>query len=111
MEIDPSWTPQLSASTLFTERCYLVGLFFVGLAYGAVVTLSILSLRLLWKRITGSNRHRKLGWIGVVVYLLVAGTVYPASIVALTVLSFSTYRNISGGPGKQQVFLCRPNAN
>jgi hypothetical protein len=100
MEIDPSWTPALSPSTLLAERCYLIGLFFLGLAYGVVVTLSIFSLRLLWRSVTNSNRHRKLGWMGVVVFLLVAGTVYPASVIALTVLSFSTYRNIDGGPGK-----------
>ena len=99
VEFNSSFTPQLPASTLLTERCWLIGLLFLGISYGVLVTLAIFALRLLWKSITPSNRHRKLGWIAIVVFLLFTGTVYPATVTELTVLALSTYRNIEGGPG------------
>jgi hypothetical protein len=104
-QFNASWTPDLSPAALLNERTYFSGLFVMGIAYGAVATLSLQCLVLL--RTTYSRKTARLKWLwnGTVVFLLLCATIYAVTSDTFIGMAFVNYRNYPGGPSRSSLAI------
>jgi len=98
MSSQPSWRPNVPESQLFREKTWLQGPNLSAVAYGVNLTLFILNISLLKKRVKG-QRSRQTLWL--IIYLCVTfilSTLTVAGQAEMTQLSFIDNRDFPGGP-------------
>ncbi|KAF5310069.1 hypothetical protein D9619_010313 [Psilocybe cf. subviscida] len=96
--MNSSWVPDEDATTLFSERAWLIGAILTGVGYGVVITLYGFCLRQLLKQKDHSNRLQRNCLLVYITLITLFGTLFLAACARMTELSFVDYRLFPGGP-------------
>lgn len=105
--MNSSWIPAEDATTLFSERAWLIGAILTGVGYGVVITLYGFCLRQICKNKDRGNRLHRTCLLVYITLITLFGTLFLAACARMTELSFVDYRLFPGGPCEPPlVFIC-----
>lgn len=102
MVLNPAWRPPEEIATILNERTWLAGIILSGVAYGVVLTLSVMSFFQLLTVNGGTTKKNIRPKAPLVVYvfsMFILGTLIIGAGSKFTQMSFIDYRMIPGGPG------------
>ncbi|KZT71133.1 hypothetical protein DAEQUDRAFT_764067 [Daedalea quercina L-15889] len=94
-----SYAPDDTAAQLYAEETWFQGALLGNIAYGAELTLFIMSFNVLYKKINESNRRTHISLLAFIMLIFVLGTLFMAFNAKFAQMAFIQYRNFPGGPG------------
>lgn len=83
---------------IFMDGTWLQGAILTGVTYGVVLTLFIMTTRLLIQQMTSATYKRRLFFLAYITCIFILGTLYMISAAGMTQLAFINDRNFPGGP-------------
>ena len=92
------YSPNESASDIFTEKTWLQGCILGSVFYGIQFTLFVGCITALWQQTTRSNRNISAALMAYVGVMFSLGTIFMVCSAAFTQMVFITDRNYPGGP-------------
>lgn len=98
MSTNSSWVPNEDSQTLFSERCWLQGVFVSTLAYGINVCLYFMTAHYLVSSPNRTEFKKRLPLLVYITLLFSLATIFMISLAGFTQMAFIDDRNYPGGP-------------